>query len=133
MDFFVLIRAFEFNRRMISCSCLAHMVECEVLLFRGQLAVALGGRVAEEIIFGEEEVTTGASNDLQQVVHDLNDIASTSRMCCALAHTHECVRQYQVCGSPSGNMFQPGCLSRLSLSLTNRFPADHINTYRLLR
>merc|ERR1719310_1399045 len=33
----------------------------------GQLAVALGGRVAEEIVYGEEEVTTGASNDLQQV------------------------------------------------------------------
>jgi len=32
-----------------------------------QLAVALGGRLAEEIIFGEDEVTTGASNDIEQV------------------------------------------------------------------
>jgi len=32
-----------------------------------QLAVALGGRVAEEVIYGPEEITTGASNDLQQV------------------------------------------------------------------
>merc|ERR1712139_414632 len=32
-----------------------------------QLAVALGGRVSEEIIYGKDEITTGASNDLQQV------------------------------------------------------------------
>jgi cell division protease FtsH len=34
---------------------------------KGQLVVALGGRVAEEIVFGKEEVTTGASGYLQQV------------------------------------------------------------------
>jgi cell division protease FtsH len=30
---------------------------------------ALGGRAAEEIVFGDAEVTTGASNDLQQVTY----------------------------------------------------------------
>ncbi len=34
---------------------------------QNQMAVALGGRIAEEVVFGDEEVTTGASNDLQQV------------------------------------------------------------------
>ncbi len=34
---------------------------------QNQMAVALGGRVAEEIVYGEDEVTTGASNDLKQV------------------------------------------------------------------
>ncbi|MEL7510784.1 MAG: ATP-dependent zinc metalloprotease FtsH3 [Cyanobacteria bacterium J06554_3] len=36
---------------------------------QNQMAVALGGRLAEEIVFGDEEVTTGASNDLQQVAN----------------------------------------------------------------
>ena len=31
------------------------------------MAVALGGRIAEEIIFGDDEITTGASNDLERV------------------------------------------------------------------
>jgi cell division protease FtsH len=34
-----------------------------------KLAMIFGGRIAEELIFGEEEVTTGASNDIQQATN----------------------------------------------------------------
>ena len=44
--------------------------EDQILLSRSQLfariSTILGGRVAEQIIFGEPEITTGASNDLQR-------------------------------------------------------------------
>jgi cell division protease FtsH len=45
--------------------------EDQMLISRGQLTAricgALGGRAAEDVIFGDAEVTTGAGNDLQQV------------------------------------------------------------------
>ena len=36
------------------------------LELKSKLAVMYGGRLAEELIFGEENVTTGAGNDIQQ-------------------------------------------------------------------
>jgi len=41
-----------------------------------QLAVALGGRLAEEIVYGEDRVTTGASNDIQQVANVANQMVT---------------------------------------------------------
>ncbi|WP_299488998.1 ATP-dependent zinc metalloprotease FtsH3 [Acaryochloris sp. IP29b_bin.137] len=41
---------------------------------QNEMAVALGGRIAEEIIYGEEEVTVGASSDLQVVARTARDM-----------------------------------------------------------
>ena len=38
-----------------------------------QIQVYLGGRIAEEIVFGAEEVTTGASNDIEKATSLLKD------------------------------------------------------------
>jgi hypothetical protein len=38
-------------------------------LIEARLAMTFGGRIAEELIFGPEEVTTGASNDIQQATN----------------------------------------------------------------
>jgi cell division protease FtsH len=64
---------------------------------QNQMAVALGGRLAEEIIFGEEEVTTGASNDLQQVARVARQMVTRFGMSNRLGPV--------ALGRQSGNMF----------------------------
>ncbi|MBW4664998.1 MAG: ATP-dependent zinc metalloprotease FtsH3 [Chroococcus sp. CMT-3BRIN-NPC107] len=62
-----------------------------------QMAVALGGRITEELIFGEEEVTTGASNDLQQVARVARQMVTRFGMSDRLGQV--------ALGRQQGNMF----------------------------
>ncbi len=62
-----------------------------------QMAVALGGRITEELIFGDEEVTTGASNDLQQVARVARQMVTRFGMSDRLGQV--------ALGRQQGNMF----------------------------
>jgi len=64
---------------------------------QNQMAVALGGRLAEEIVFGESEVTTGASSDLQQVAQIARQMVMRFGMSDKLGPV--------ALGRSSGNMF----------------------------
>jgi len=64
---------------------------------QNQMAVALGGRVAEEIVYGEDEVTTGASNDLQQVARVARQMVTRFGMSDRLGPV--------ALGRPQGGMF----------------------------
>merc|ERR1719158_2772473 len=65
-----------------------------------QLTVALGGRVAEEIIYGKDAITAGASNDLQQV----RNIAR--RMVAQWGFAHQAMGEAPVAWeAPDGNTF----------------------------
>jgi cell division protease FtsH len=46
----------------------------------GQLAMLFGGRVAEEIVFGERDVTTGAGNDIERATHMARRMVATFGM-----------------------------------------------------
>ncbi|MGA7954500.1 MAG: ATP-dependent zinc metalloprotease FtsH [Gloeobacterales cyanobacterium] len=62
-----------------------------------QMATALGGRIAEELIYGPKEVTTGASNDLERV-------ASMARQMITRYGMSERLGPIAL-GNQSGNMF----------------------------
>ncbi len=51
-----------------------------IIEFKDILARALGGRIAEEVIYGKERVTTGAGNDLQKAAEIARDMVVNQGM-----------------------------------------------------
>lgn len=51
-----------------------------ILEFKDILARMLGGRIAEEVIYGSERVTTGAGNDLQKAAELARDMVASQGM-----------------------------------------------------
>lgn len=70
-----------------------------------RICVAMGGRIAEEIINGKDKVTTGASNDFQQCT-------STAKMMVEQMGMSDIVGPRNISGGGGGNMFQPGGASQ---------------------
>jgi len=55
-------------------------VYVSLIQFKDMLARGLGGRIAEEVIFGADRVTTGASNDLQKSAEIARDMVVNQGM-----------------------------------------------------
>ncbi|HET9174449.1 MAG TPA: ATP-dependent zinc metalloprotease FtsH [Candidatus Saccharimonadales bacterium] len=55
-------------------------VYVSLIQFKDMLARGLGGRIAEEVIFGRDRVTTGASNDLQKSAEIARDMVINQGM-----------------------------------------------------
>jgi len=84
-----------------------------------QMAVALGGRIAEELIFGEDDITTGASGDFQQVTR-------TARLMVTQLGFSKAIGQVALAGS-SGPAFlgqSMGQTSAMSQETMNKVDAE---------
>lgn len=64
-----------------------------------RICVAMGGRIAEEIINGKDKVTTGASNDFQQCTN-------TAKMMVEQMGMSDVIGPRNISGGGGGNMFQ---------------------------
>ncbi|MCW1934664.1 ATP-dependent zinc metalloprotease FtsH [Pararhodobacter zhoushanensis] len=70
--------------------------------YTSKIAMAMGGKVAEELIFGKENVTSGASSDIQQVSKIARAMVTQFGFSDALGHIDYANEQQSYLGNYSG-------------------------------
>lgn len=70
--------------------------------YKSKIAMAMGGKVAEELIFGKENVTSGASSDIQQVTNIARAMVTQFGMSEKLGNINYSTEQQSYLG-PQGN------------------------------
>jgi cell division protease FtsH len=70
--------------------------------YKSKIAMAMGGRVAEELIFGPENVTSGAASDIQQVSRIARAMVTQFGFSHALGHIDYANEQQSYLGNYSG-------------------------------
>ena len=77
------------------------------LKYKSKIAMAMGGKVAEEIIFGPENVTSGASSDIQQITKIARAMVTQFGMSNELGNI-DFINEQQNYLSPSSGNIQAG-------------------------
>jgi cell division protease FtsH len=72
--------------------------------YRSKIAMAMGGKVAEELIFGEDNVTSGASSDIQQVTRIARAMVTQFGMSDRLGNINYSNEQESYLGSQGNGM-----------------------------
>ncbi len=75
--------------------------------YKSKIAMAMGGKVAEEMIFGPENVTSGASSDIQQITKIARAMVTQFGMSDKMGNI-DYVNEQQTYLGPSGNSLQAG-------------------------
>ncbi len=77
------------------------------LKYKSKIAMAMGGKVAEELIFGPENVTSGASSDIQQITKIARAMVTQFGMSDSLGNI-DFINEQQSYLGPSSNNIQAG-------------------------
>ena len=77
------------------------------LKYKSKIAMAMGGKVAEELIFGPENVTSGASSDIQQITKIARAMVTQFGMSDTLGNI-DFINEQQSYLGPSSNSIQAG-------------------------